>query len=337
MRENVKILMEETGCDEGQAELALHSTGDNLEKAIKSINQLLKYIVVIKGKFVCDKINVYGQFVVISHLNQKRIVRLSAIVTYDPSIYEEDVDSKWRDFEKKLYAHRLSEGCLHELIQKLEQNLNWQIASDYRRSFFQNLKDRNYEEITDILRSIISKSLEDPQLKVEMDVEELNLSQFKFPQESTISIEGGVKPSLNQAGEPVNRKEGAIVLRTELVTDDSSASVEIEKLRKNDLILVKILDSRDIAQYLSHLLGGCKGEEVIPLSTIVEEAREKGNQWVVRTRFSPGIVGEALAEKRAKVRRLKPQKFAIEKEKLHLVILGLALILGAVLYLLIRR
>jgi hypothetical protein len=337
MRENVKILMEETGCDEGEAELALHSTGDNLEKAIKSINQLLKHIVVIKGKFVCERINVYGQFVVISHLHQKRIIRLSAIVTYDPSIYEEEVDSKWRDFERKLYAHRLSEGCLHELIQKLEQNLNWQIVSDYRKSFFQDLKDRNYEEIKDILRSIINKSLEDHQLKIEMDVEELNLSQFKFPQESTIPVEGGVKPPLNQAEKQVNRKEGTIVLRTELVTDDSSASVEIEKLRKNDLVLVKIIDSRDIAQYLSRLLGGCKGEDIIPLSTIVEEVREEGNQWVVRTRFSPGIVGEAVVEKRAKVRRLKPQKFTIEKKKLPLIILGLALILGAIVYLLIHR
>lgn len=337
MRESVKILMEETGCDEGQAELALHSTGDNLERAIKSINLLLRYIVVIKGKFMCNQTSVYGQFIVISHLHQKRIVRLGAIVTYDPAIYEEALDCKWRDFEKRLYADRLSEGCVHELIQKLEQNLNWQITSDYRRSFFQNLKDRNYEETTGILRSIINKSLEDPQLKVEMDVEELNLSQFKFPQESTIFPEGGVKPSLNEAGESVNRKESTIVLNTELVTDGSSSSVEIERLRKNDLILVKILDSRDIAQYLCRLLGGCKGEEVIPLSTIVEEVREKGEQWAVRTRFSPGILGEALVEKRATVKRLRSQKFIIEKKKFYLGILGLTLILGIILYILMRR
>jgi len=337
VKENIKILMEETGCDEGQAELALHSTANNLEKAIKSIDLLLKYIVVIKGKFICNQTNVYGQFIVISHLNQKRVVRLGAIVTYDPTVYEEALDCKWYDFEKKLYTDRLSEGCAHELIQKLEQNLNWQIASDYRKSFFQNLKDRNYEEITSVLRSIISKSLEDPQLKVEMDVEELNLSQFKFPQESTIFPEGGVKPSLNEAGESVSRKESTIVLNTELITDASSSSVEIEKLRKNDLILVKILDSRDIAQYLSRLLGGCKGEEVIPLSTIVEEVREEGEQWAVRTRFSPGILGEAVVEKRATVKRLRSEKFTIEKRKFRLGILGLALVLGIILYILMRR
>ncbi|MDH5661865.1 MAG: hypothetical protein OEY92_02595 [Elusimicrobiota bacterium] len=336
MGENVKILMEETGCDEGQAELALHSTGNNLEKAIKSINLLLKYIVVLKGKFMCNQTNVYGQFIVISHLHQKRVVRLGAIVTYDPAIYQGALDCKWRDFEKRLYADRLSEGCAHELIQKLEQNLNWQIASDYRKSFFQNLKDRNYEETTGILESIISKSLEDAKLKVEMDVEELNLSQFKFPQEPTILAEGGVKSSLNEAGESVNRKESTIVLNTELVTDVSSSSVEIEKLRKNDLILVKILDSRDIAQYLSRLLGGCKGEEVVPLSTIVEGVREQGKQWAVRTRFSPGILGEALVEKRATVRRLKSEKFTIEKKKFYLVILGVALILGIIFYILMR-
>jgi len=342
VRENVKILMEETGCDEGQAELALHSTGDNLEKAIKSIDLLLKYIIVTKGKFMCDKMNIYGQFIVISHLNQRRIVRLGALATCDPSIYEEDLDCKWRDFEKRLYAHRLSEGCLHELIQKLEHNLNWQIASDYRRSFFQNLKDRNYEEIIGILQAIISKSLEDAPVKVGTDVEELNLSQFKSPPESTLSIEGGVKSPLDHTVGSINGKESTIILRTKLVTDASSSSVEVGKLRKNDLILVKILDSRDIAQYLSRLLGGCKGDDVIPLSAIVEETREEGEQCVVRTRFSPGIVGEALVEKRARVRRLKPQKFTVEKKKLHmvrlhLVIFGAGLILGAILYFLIRR
>ncbi|MFB0527982.1 MAG: hypothetical protein ACETVT_03775 [bacterium] len=337
MKENVKILMEETGCDEGQAELALLSTGNNLEKAIKSINLLPKYIVVIKGKFMCYQTNVYGQFIVISHLHQRRVVRLGAILTYDPTIYEGALDCKWRDFEKRLYADRLSDGCAHELIQKLEQNLNWQIASDYRKSFFQNLKDRNYEEITGILRSIISKSLDDPELKIEMDVEELNLSQFKFPQESTILTEVGVKPSLNEARGSVNRKESTIVLNTELVTDGSSSSVEIEKLRRNDLILVKILDSRDIAQYLSRLLGGCKGEEVVPLSTIVEEVKDEGERWAVRTRFSPGILGEALVEKKARVKRLKPQKYTIEKNKFHLGILGLALILGIILYILVHR
>ncbi|MFB0527231.1 MAG: hypothetical protein ACETVO_07175, partial [bacterium] len=149
--------------------------------------------------------------------------------------------------------------------------------------------------------------------------------------------EVGVKPSLNEARESVNRKESTIVLNTELVTDGSSSSVEIEKLRKNDLILVKILDSRDIAQYLSRLLGGCKGEEVVPLSTIVEEVKDEGERWAVRTRFSPGILGEALVEKKARVKRLKPQKYTIEKNKLHLGVLGLALILGIILYILVHR
>jgi len=342
MKENVKILMEETGCDEGQAELALQSTGNNLERAIKSINLLLKHIVVAKGKFLSNRANVYGQFTIISNLNEKRIVRLGAIATYNPSIYEEDLDCKWRDFEKRLYAHRLEEDCPHELIQKLEQNLNWQIASDYRKSFFQGLKDRNYEEITSILHSIISESLEDTQLKVEMCVEELSLSQFKFPQEASIITEGGTQLPLERVEEPVDRKGGTIVLRTELVTDTSPGSVDIERLRKNDVILVKILDSRDIAKYLSHLLGGCKGEEIIPLSTIVEEMKEEGNYWTVKTRFSPGIAGEAIVEKSAKVKRLKAQRFPIEKKKfrvakLHLVILSLVLILALITYILIRQ
>jgi len=69
----------------------------------------------------------------------------------------------------------------------------------------------------------------------------------------------------------------------------------------------------------------------------VEEVREEGEQLAVRTRFSPGILGEAVVEKRATVKRIRPEKFTIEKKKFHLGILGLTLILGIILYILMRR
>ena len=51
MQDKIALLMEETGCDRGEAELALELCGFELEAAVKAIPRLLKNILVLKGRF----------------------------------------------------------------------------------------------------------------------------------------------------------------------------------------------------------------------------------------------------------------------------------------------
>ena len=48
--ENIKILMEDTGCNQQEAEQALELAGGNLEQAIINIGVMLKNITAYKAK-----------------------------------------------------------------------------------------------------------------------------------------------------------------------------------------------------------------------------------------------------------------------------------------------
>ncbi len=99
-----------------------------------------------------------------------------------------------------------------------------------------------------------------------------------------------------------------IFLETELVLEDSVEGVPSNKLQKGDLVLAKIVDKRDIAQYLSRLLGGKKQDEIIPLTIPIETIeieKEKVGGVNVYTRFSAGVVGLACLSSDDKVKLVK--------------------------------
>src|SRR5438105_117543 len=111
MDDKIRLLMEETGCDRGEAELALTVVGYDLERAISTIPSLLRHIVVLKAKFHVPTANLYGLFLIIADTKRKKLFRVKAVASYNPSLYETDITQDWYDFERKLYGFRLLEGA----------------------------------------------------------------------------------------------------------------------------------------------------------------------------------------------------------------------------------
>ena len=50
MRDKVALLMDETGCDRAEAELALELCGYDLENAVAAVPRLFQNILVLKGR-----------------------------------------------------------------------------------------------------------------------------------------------------------------------------------------------------------------------------------------------------------------------------------------------
>src|ERR1041384_2732283 len=111
IQDKIHLLMEETGCDQGEAELAMTSAGYDLEKAIRTIGVLLRNIVVVKGKFLLPGKNLYGLIILIADTKRQSLFRIRAVVSYNPALYETPLETDWYDFEKGLYAFRLWEGA----------------------------------------------------------------------------------------------------------------------------------------------------------------------------------------------------------------------------------
>ncbi len=331
--DNVKIIMEETGCDELQATLALQSAGNDLEKALKSVYNLVKNIIILKGKIKIQEINIYGLFIIIFHKTSKDIIRQAAIVSYNPEIYEISLDLSWDKFEKELYTWRLKEGALPEITQKLSQQIGLEIRTNHRDTFFKFLNNNEKEEIKSILKTINEQILNNKISKIDLSFEELNLRQFKLGCD-TIPIYSErelLEKKQNDIG--IN----TIILETEIITNTRNGVIPITKIKKNDIILSRITDKRDIAQYLSKLLGGWEKEKSIPIRVTVEKIDQKDGYCEVITRFGPGVLGKAKISNNLKVKVLKPSH--IEEQPIlnkKLIILGVVA-LGIIIIILLFK
>ncbi|MCK5533722.1 hypothetical protein KAI68_01295 [bacterium] len=110
-------------------------------------------------------------------------------------------------------------------------------------------------------------------------------------------------------------QDATVFLETELVLADSISmeGVISHKLKKGNLVLAKIVDQRDIAQYLAHLLGGKKEEEIVPLTIAVDKIEIDQDNVKVYTRFSPRVVGLSCLCLQDKVKIIKKEKISFFK------------------------
>lgn len=286
IQDKIHLLMEETGCDQGQAELAMTSAGYDLEKAIRTIGTLLRNIVVVKAKFMAPAKNLYGLVILIADIKREKIFRIRAVVSYNPALFESSLIEDWYDFEKGVYAFRLWEGALQQVTQDLE------------RVFVQRLEG---EEFFDILRSGYRDRLHERLLKtlavyftgydlaLEIVRQELNLDQFKrirSKDDTVASWERGHAPS-EESGE-------SLLLSVDLQQDPDGRPAR--EVRVGDSVYVLFTDKRDIAQYLSKLMGGRSETGLKPLPAPVEEIRREKETLRFQVRLSVGILGLAEAQ-----------------------------------------
>ncbi len=328
MKESARIVMEETGCDEGQAELALQQTANNIEKAIKAINSLLRHIMVIKGKFFSSASNYYGIIILILNIKDKYIIRQAVTVSHDPRVYEEDLDDNWYSFERKLYSLRLKEGSNQELSHQIEKNMNIRLHGDYHHNFFQLVKEDEKEEFSRLFCNIISELLpNEGDLVIKLRKEELNLMQFK-ELKNEVTLYDKRKSFKWFKGED---HSGVILIDTDIYLHNGERLPRgrifpVEKLNRNDVIYSVLRDNRDIAYYIWRLLGGVSENEISPLSTIVMDKRYEEGKWKIFTKFGPGIMGKVEIAPKTRVMVLKlPYKVRVNNISRILLIAGIIL------------
>src|SRR5687768_6010354 len=112
MQDKIALLMEETGCDRGEAELALEMCGFELEEAVRALPRLLKNIAVVKARFVHPERDRFGLLLAVLNTKSCAVLRARAVVSFNPAVYAASLEKDWFEFEKYLYGCRLWEGSL---------------------------------------------------------------------------------------------------------------------------------------------------------------------------------------------------------------------------------
>jgi len=276
--------MEETNCEQGEAELALELAENDLEKAIKTIGSILKQIFAIKGKLFLPSKNLYGLFLIVLNTKSQSVSRLHTVVSYNPNLYENSAAMDWYAFEKLIFYYRLDEGSLPDFTQEIEQKLNNSIFSN-KEIYSQN----NAQNIQSILMNFFSPE------KIELSVitEELNLAQFR-------QLPHG-EPDTNSKVVSQEKDTSAVWLQVDIQKDEGGK--DVSRLSEGDVVLTKISDSRDIAHYLANLIGGRRDGVMIPLPAAVKKvSMESLDLYKIQVFYAPGIVGEGSIDRGAKIK-----------------------------------
>jgi hypothetical protein len=286
----LKLLIEETGCDQDEAKLALSVSNNNFEKAIGIIGSLFKFINLFKIKLMFHKESIYGLMQIALNTKTFEILHFSTVFSYNPAIYEISTNIDWFSFEKTIFSVRLDKSAMENYTQKIEENLKLYI--------YQAIKETS-EISKNKIMTIITNFFYPSIIKMEIVNEELNLVQFKklpdykdIEQNETFSITHDL---------------GFIKLDIQLITDNINGK-SIEKIREGDTVLSMITDKRDIAHYLAHLIGGKKNNSIIPLPAVIKKMCPISKMYEIYLQYTPFIIGFVKIEMETKVKILEKSK-----------------------------
>lgn len=296
--EKVRLVMEETGCDQSQAQVALELARFDVAKAIRTMGALLRHINVVKGKCRLDDVSLYGLFLLVADVKSQFLLRLRCVTSYNPALYETPLETPWYEFERKIYSHRLAEGSQQQLSQELEQLCYGRLRLEESKPFFNALGQGRMEEVEQLVRETFSTHFRNARLTLTTFREELNLDQYRQMQDtSQESPDSGWNPTL---GTQESNLSPTLALQVAVPGDIQGS--EARDLAAGDVIHCQITDTRDIAQYLSRLLGGKSEDEAVAMPATIEAVRREGNDVALQVRFAPGILGEAQLGLRDRVR-----------------------------------
>lgn len=318
MKEKIRVLIEEAGCDEGQAELALEAVQDDLEKAIRNFGTLLRDFVVIKGRFCKPSYNLFGLIIAIVNVRTRHMIRLHTVISYNPVIYETDLNSTWVAFEKQIFAHRLQDGAVQHVSQGIEQEFDNYLKQAESLTFYETIKEGGIDKIKQIfieqIKKYLSKErlpssdaqqefLDDIHLVIER--EELNLTQFRLLEDISDKIKPAISENLERDG------IGQLYLNISFILEQGG--VRAGDLIEGAVVQSLITDNRDIAQYLSRLMGGRIGNEIVPLPSSITSVSVKEKIVEIQTWLAPNIIGTAKLSQDTQIKVL----YYIEDEWWH--------------------
>jgi len=298
----IALLMEETGCDQEQAQQALEQCGYELAEAVKALARLMRHIVVLKAKFAFPEQDQFGLFMVVLNVKTGALVRAPAVLSYNPAVYAVPLEEDWFEFEKRLYGCRLWEGSIPAESLEIERSL----SDHFRRADASALAVQARDDAPDLtgeLSGLLRRLFKTDRVPLKLRKDVLDLGQFQSLSQ---------KPKPQREKRPSAPAQDQLILKIEL--EQERAGMSAREMRAGDMVSARIVDERDIGQYLAKLFGGYSEEGPVPILAPVEAVESEGGQMLVRVRFSVGVCGDAKVPLDS---RLKVVRIAVRNQETH--------------------
>ncbi|MBI5597537.1 MAG: hypothetical protein HY928_15715 [Elusimicrobia bacterium] len=286
-KDKVALLMEETGCDRSEAELALQLCAYDVESSVQAVPRLFQHVVIFKARVREPAQSLYGLWLAILNLKERRLLRARAVVSYNPAVFASELDIHWFDFEARLYACRLWAGTAQDLSQDLEAALAAFFDSAEARPFYEEGRRFGSEAFAPV-RAAMGRVLgAGVELEARQDV--LDLGEFREVRPT--EPYGEEVPPPRPWKRPRRAARGGLLV-LHIAIEPDPAGVAAEELKAGDLVYASINDQRDIAQYLAKLFGGGGEKGAGPVVAPIEAVERTEGRVALRVRFSAGVCGD---------------------------------------------
>ncbi|MFC1566797.1 hypothetical protein ACFL4A_03035 [bacterium] len=298
---NVRTIMENIGCSQNQAKIALMACNNDLSKAVNSFIYLVNNIYVIKGKMIDTK-TCGCLFNIAVDIKERKIVRVNTVLTRRYDLVNINVKDSWYLFDKALINIKQNEDIENSNNIELN-NLVWNLAQpDKMKRLCSHIKNRRNIDFNLQMRKYLKNSEFANVMKINITFEKVLLKEEIFCNEN-------LQAQLNQdrRDKGINQKHIEMDVKlTEI--GESKNKIKAKYLKANDTVMADVIDKRDVAKYITKLLGGLKKDKHVPLYAIVNNIEMSGEYLVVKLRFSPGITGTTKLKTNEKVILMNKKK-----------------------------
>ena len=307
----VKELMYSSGADEKLSTLLVEFTGGDVEGARKIVEAMPKNYIAIKIRYMAHKTHYYGVILMVADIKQKIFENIFLVVDRKTSASQIDSTLKYEEFKGKI-IHYIREqdpdmdmtGRLREAIEK----------DDFREKVFLRLtKDDKFdtEQLKVVFVELIYRIMTEQNCALKIETEGVDLfrihkSNYKYHVKKD-GIENKANIDKTNETEPLKeeihiRNISLVLLKIESVLSPVTG-IPANELQVGDEILVKIIDERDIGDYLAKLLSGKKQGEPVPIPAAITEInkQEETENLMVMVQFGPGIAGKMIIPPEVKI------------------------------------
>lgn len=318
--------------------MALKYTGGDAEKAKMMAAGQYEDVVVIKGKFLLDKMNIYGIFLLFLNPAFRYLMNVNTIILPDSATVDKvRIFNPWKTFYKEFVQLVQKEG--ERAVGSYDFTKHFADSLD-NYDIYEYVNSSNLNGITDILREITKKFYNTDKA----------LCQIEMERSSSIAVEmEGIPIELPsnapESGEPAEEKLSEFDARIAEIEKQAGYVIEakiivsplkgknIHEVKSGDNIKVVLLNRDEVSMAVAKLLNGIDSEgKYLPIKARVKEKvpLEKSG-CILYCLVAKDVFVKVVEEENVKIEMDKMATDEKPEQEDSKLVLYLALLLGLVI------
>ncbi|PKL18067.1 MAG: hypothetical protein CVV49_07710 [Spirochaetae bacterium HGW-Spirochaetae-5] len=270
-------------------------------------------ILIVKGRFKSNSMNLYGLFLLTFNA-MKKLDSHHVIVSSYSDMYDVELSTPWHTFEEYIVDRKWKGNYNNSMTASIMETFN-KIPDDVRNQkiLYDNVYNYDYDQMDLILYDMINRIIHDKNLVMESLIQEISLTELQNIKEDRSKPQNG-----NDNHEEGKKDSSGTILQVKPVLAPLNGK-PIYELRIGDKIMVKIIPATSKENYYIDLynLREEKGVKIIPATVIdIKSSAGKNNPIEILAEIMPGVYGLCKEdEKLIKLKMFDPKTDSKVNEK----------------------